>query len=334
MLISADGNPRENNRVFPFGEPWLSFAASNNSEKFTTYQRDDASGEAGLDYAMARYYASRSGRFMTPDPGHVGANVSDPQSWNAYTYVLNDPINLIDPRGLHHCPKGYEADTCITVEAPLEWVPCFSIETGEPTGECGGGADIGIGGIGQQPGVVRPPRGVYPELEDGDGATARNAIIRAREIANDRQCNLALDGRAQGGIRSIAELLMNLTVGPRLAGGNVFGTVFDGRASIHRHVSGVTVRELLGGNGNIGATTGVVASRVVFLGEPFFNPARAGVRDPRWYVEAQAFILIHESVHAFGGFGDETYGNRLTNILVDACFPALANSRFLGGLYQ
>jgi RHS repeat-associated protein len=79
---------------------------SSNDQKFTTYQRDDANGEAGLDYAMARYYASRSGRFMTPDPGHVGAFLEDPQSWNAYAYSRNDPVNFVDPSGTEYmvCP--------------------------------------------------------------------------------------------------------------------------------------------------------------------------------------------------------------------------------------
>jgi RHS repeat-associated protein len=100
MLVASDGTPRENNRVFPFGEHWDSFTGSNNEQKFTTYQRDS---ESGLDYAMARSYAFTSGRFMTPDPGHVGASVDDPQSWNAYAYVSNDPINRVDPSGLMEC---------------------------------------------------------------------------------------------------------------------------------------------------------------------------------------------------------------------------------------
>jgi RHS repeat-associated protein len=49
---------------------------------------------------MARWYASREGRFMSPDPGHVGADVRRPQSWNAYLYVENDPIQYVDPEGL------------------------------------------------------------------------------------------------------------------------------------------------------------------------------------------------------------------------------------------
>jgi hypothetical protein len=37
---------------------------------------------------------------MTPDPGHVGASLGDPQSWNAYAYSRNDPINGTDPTGM------------------------------------------------------------------------------------------------------------------------------------------------------------------------------------------------------------------------------------------
>src|SRR5262249_51238143 len=107
MLLSSDGQARENNRVFPFGEPWLSFMASNNNEKFTTYDRDS---ETGNDYAMARFYASRDGRFMSPDPGHIGADPTYPQSWNAYTYGLNDPINNIDPDG-SECVNGVNPET-------------------------------------------------------------------------------------------------------------------------------------------------------------------------------------------------------------------------------
>ena len=79
LLMDGNGTVLENNRVFPFGEPWVLPIASANKETFTTYQHDNDAG-SDLDYAMARYYASRSGRFMTPDPGHVGANVGDPQS--------------------------------------------------------------------------------------------------------------------------------------------------------------------------------------------------------------------------------------------------------------
>src|SRR5579859_902329 len=63
--------------------------------KFTGYERDS---ETGLDYAFARYYSSRLGRFLATDP--LGGLVGDLQSHNAYAYVLNNPMNLIDPSGM------------------------------------------------------------------------------------------------------------------------------------------------------------------------------------------------------------------------------------------
>jgi RHS repeat-associated protein len=64
-------------------------------QHFTGYERDD---ETGLDYAQARYYASAQGRFTGVDP--AGGVVGNPQTWNGYTYTLNNPVNLADPTGM------------------------------------------------------------------------------------------------------------------------------------------------------------------------------------------------------------------------------------------
>ena len=66
-------------------------------QDFTTYERDD---ETGLDYAQARYYASKQGRYISVDPDISSAGVSDPQTWNRYAYVGNHPLVLTDPTGL------------------------------------------------------------------------------------------------------------------------------------------------------------------------------------------------------------------------------------------
>lgn len=42
-------------------------------------------------------YISRFGRFCSADP--VEGWPADPQSWNRYAYVRNDPVNLTDPSG-------------------------------------------------------------------------------------------------------------------------------------------------------------------------------------------------------------------------------------------
>jgi RHS repeat-associated protein len=67
-------------------------------QKFTQKERDN---ETGLDYFGARYYGSTQGRFTSPDPLLSSGAVESPQSWNRYSYVLNNPLKLIDPDGLY-----------------------------------------------------------------------------------------------------------------------------------------------------------------------------------------------------------------------------------------
>ena len=45
-----------------------------------------------------RYYSNQLGRFVSVDP--IGGSVGSSQSWNRYSYVLNNPIKFIDPKGL------------------------------------------------------------------------------------------------------------------------------------------------------------------------------------------------------------------------------------------
>ena len=61
--------------------------------------------QTGFDITPARDYSSFMGRWLTPDPGNAGANPSDPQTWNAYAYVRNNPETDIDPSG-EACVQG------------------------------------------------------------------------------------------------------------------------------------------------------------------------------------------------------------------------------------
>jgi len=54
---------------------------------------------------MFRRYNPTEGRWISPDPAGVGAvDPPNPQSWNRYAYVMNDPLALTDPLGLGQCP--------------------------------------------------------------------------------------------------------------------------------------------------------------------------------------------------------------------------------------
>src|SRR5664280_3789406 len=63
--------------------------------KFTGKERDP---DTGSDYFGARWSRSSMARFYSPDP--VGGQLSNPQSLNRYTYVLNNPLKWIDPTGM------------------------------------------------------------------------------------------------------------------------------------------------------------------------------------------------------------------------------------------
>jgi RHS repeat-associated protein len=68
-----------------------------------SHQRSRSTGkerdaESGLDYFGARYYGSTMGRFMSADSG-VDQDASDPQSWNLYSYVRNNPVTKTDDDG-------------------------------------------------------------------------------------------------------------------------------------------------------------------------------------------------------------------------------------------
>jgi RHS repeat-associated protein len=91
----------------PYGEEYP--ATVNGRVKFGTYFRDSSFYESStippsidpstLYYADQRYYASNSGRFLTPDPTMDNVDYSNPTSWNMYAYVNGDPVNFNDPEG-------------------------------------------------------------------------------------------------------------------------------------------------------------------------------------------------------------------------------------------
>jgi RHS repeat-associated protein len=100
----------------------LGYAADLVRQKFTSKERDN---ETGLDFFEARYYASTQGRFTSIDPYNIvmerqyatdakkaesqftiylsnpqlpaSGKAAIPQSWNRYSYVLNNPLKFKTP---------------------------------------------------------------------------------------------------------------------------------------------------------------------------------------------------------------------------------------------
>jgi RHS repeat-associated protein len=83
----------------PFGEPYSQAGTTDLS--FAGHDQDTASG---IHDALFRKYVPVQGRWLSPDPaGMAAVDPTNPQSWNRYAYVGNNPLGWTDPLGLLHC---------------------------------------------------------------------------------------------------------------------------------------------------------------------------------------------------------------------------------------
>jgi RHS repeat-associated protein len=97
VVTDTSGNVQEQYYFYPYGGLFSSTGSDPNHYKFTGKERDS---ESGLDNFGARYNASTTGRFMTPDPKMPSVrHLLNPEKWNKYAYVLNNPLALVDPDG-------------------------------------------------------------------------------------------------------------------------------------------------------------------------------------------------------------------------------------------
>jgi len=95
-VTDEQGDVIERHDYLPFGEEWNP-EPSSQPRKFTGKERDQ---ETGWDYFGARYYEASLARFTSIDPVITfDENRVDPQRWNRYAYVRNNPMRYVDPDG-------------------------------------------------------------------------------------------------------------------------------------------------------------------------------------------------------------------------------------------
>jgi RHS repeat-associated protein len=132
LVFSLNGDDQSD--FYPFGGERTITTGAGNHYKFTSKERDS---ESGLDNFGARYNSSSMGRWMSPDPkGNVVAESSFPQTWNLYSYVLNNPLNFIDPDGFY-CAYLNDAGTGVERNG---------IDENSSSGECNGSGGYWIAG--------------------------------------------------------------------------------------------------------------------------------------------------------------------------------------------
>lgn len=156
------------------------------ASRYTGKERD---AESGLDFFKARYMSSAQGRFTSPDrynamlirqnmeaagiPSPMAASFLDgylenPQNWNQYAYVRNNPLRFTDPTGAapadgHHLITGRQILT-----SPLAQDFTNAIKTGPLSGN----------GYPNQPG--------FNEMHRAYNAAVEDLIQEAEETSGDR----------------------------------------------------------------------------------------------------------------------------------------------------
>jgi RHS repeat-associated protein len=88
------GNVISTHDFEPFG---VELPPSYDPQSKLLYTGQERDNYTNYDYMHFRYYSSSIGRFLKPD--NIIPDITNPQNWNAYSYVKGNPINYNDPSG-------------------------------------------------------------------------------------------------------------------------------------------------------------------------------------------------------------------------------------------
>lgn len=136
LRTSYNGSVQSQITNLPFGDGYTSTAGQGDDSDFAELNRDQ---EINSEQALFREYSSTQGRWFSPDPYSGSYDITNPQSFNRYTYALNNPISSADPSGLDDGCGG--STDVIKMHGQAHAYDC-------PGGGEGGGGGGGDGGDG------------------------------------------------------------------------------------------------------------------------------------------------------------------------------------------
>lgn len=102
LVTNESGAVTTRNELLPFGEIFATPTTPDPLATRLVFGAKERDAESGFDYFGARFLRPESGRFTSVDPvmDAPGA-ISNPQRWNRYAYVSNNPLRRLDPNGLY-----------------------------------------------------------------------------------------------------------------------------------------------------------------------------------------------------------------------------------------
>ena len=224
LTLDPSGNVLGRQSHLPFGEDFGE-SGTQHKQHFTSYEGD---GESGTDYAVNRQYSQGVGRFTRPDPLARSARKDTPQTWNRYSYGVNEPVDVHDPEGLE---TGWGSqDPFAPVQHPPVFLPPWDLDPCSPNGASYllDGFDMNVGGMMCLSGPVPSPN---PEPEPPP--TCNIAIATSGRVADDIPLSFPLGdpkriGEVQGPINgwyfnvffaaSVSDDVSTWTLGQTLTG--------------------------------------------------------------------------------------------------------------------
>jgi RHS repeat-associated protein len=217
LLTDDEARKVSMHTYWPFGLEAEGSDRDTERMKYTGHERDfgGADGLSDLDYMHARYYSAAAGRFLSTDPELDIAGVRDePQRWNRYSYVENNPLNRTDPDGKNPLAialsalvnVSYESIRQIRSNEPVNNKRLFAaLGAGALSGAIGpiGGGLRGVLAGGAVAGVAN---GAIQRFAAGEKTTAKNVAIDAASGAAGRGAGRYLGKAMVDASRNVGKL--------------------------------------------------------------------------------------------------------------------------------
>lgn len=244
LITDNTGQVIEVSENTPYGTLYHHEGPSTSPHQFTGQRLDPSTG---LHFYNARYYDSQLGRFISPDP--FVQDPGDPQTLNRYSYVRNNPINLVDPSGYFSLKKLFKAIAWQFVAAAAVVVGIAAAAVGAEPVAAAAFSFAAAATVQSARYYVQAFSTPTPSVSGGATAinTANPAGLNATTLA--QHSSLSLPGRAPSllgqAVDSVLTPMYNSLVRPGWNYGEYLADLDAGRGVINSHLYGAMLDSLL-----------------------------------------------------------------------------------------